>query len=84
MHVDEAAVARLEARYGRPGLLAVEQPIDDAELALVRTSTARGRRHDLTLFIFEPSGRIALIRKHTHPPGVFRAPSGGAAPDEPP
>lgn len=84
MHVNAAAVARLEAAYGRPARLAIEQPIAAGEEALVRGSTRRGRRHDMTLFIFDPGGRLALIRKHAHPPGVYRAPSGGVQPGEAP
>ena len=53
------------------------------ELELVRTSTRRGRHHDLTFFVFEPGGRVAAIRKPSFPPGIYRAPSGGARPGEP-
>jgi len=84
VHVDEAAIARLEAAYGRPARLRIEQPIDQRERTMVLGSTRRGRRHDMTLFIFDAAGRVALIRKHNHAPGVFRAPSGGVQPGEAP
>ena len=84
MYIDDAAVRELEARYGRPARLSVEQPVSAGELAMIRASMRHGRRHDMTLFIFDPAGRVALIRKHTHPPGVFRAPSGGVRPGEAP
>ncbi|MFO7245697.1 MAG: NUDIX hydrolase [Thermaerobacter sp.] len=84
MHVDAEAVARLEAAYGRPALLTVEQSISRDEAGIVQRSLDRGRRHDMTLFIFDPAGRLALIRKPFHPPGVYRAPSGGVRPGEAP
>lgn len=47
-------------------------------------SSTRGQRrlHDVTLFIFNPEGQLALIRKHGYPPGAWRAPGGGIAPGE--
>lgn len=84
MHVDAAAVRDLEWRYGIPATLAVQQPIGAEEMAMLRASRRGVRQHDLTLFIFAPDGRVALIRKHQHPPDVFRAPSGAARPREAP
>lgn len=83
MFVDQTVIAQLEVRYGRPASLTITQPITAAELQMVRASMRRGRRHDMTVFMFDPRQRIALIRKHSHPPGAFRAPSGGVEPGEP-
>lgn len=74
----------LERRYGRPAVLAVEQPVAPHELELVRGSLRRGRDCDLTVFAFAADGRLAVIRKPGYPPGAYRAPSGGARAGEPP
>ncbi|HEY8551925.1 MAG TPA: NUDIX hydrolase [Thermaerobacter sp.] len=76
-------LAAVEARLGRPRAVAWQGEVGPEELALVRSSTRRGRHHDLTFFAFDPAGRVAAIRKPSFPPGVYRAPSGGARPGEP-
>lgn len=76
-------LAMVEARLGRPRELVWQGEISSDEMAVVRTSTDRGRHHDLTFFIFNPHGRIAAIRKPSFPPGILRAPSGGVRPGEP-
>jgi len=76
-------LARAEAELGRPEVLTWRYPIGPAEMDMVVSSTRGGRRlHDVTLFIFNPAGRLALIRKHHFPPGVWRAPGGGVNPGE--
>ena len=75
-------LAAVEARLGRPRTMAWQGEVGPEELALVRSSTRRGRHHDLTFFAFDPAGRVAAIRKPSFPPGVYRAPSGGARPGE--
>ena len=82
MYVDEAVIKEMEERFGRPEVLPLSQEITPEEMALVRSSQKHGRAHDITLFIFQGE-RLALIRKPIHPPGVFRAPSGGLNPKEP-
>ncbi len=72
----------VERKFGRPEALHLEQEIRPEEMALVRNSQKDGRAHDITLFIFRDS-QLALIKKPSHPPGVFRAPSGGLRPGEP-
>lgn len=71
MYFDAQMVEEVERKFGRP-----------EEIALVRNSQKDGRAHDITLFIFRDS-QLALIRKPSHPPGVFRAPGGGLRLNEP-
>lgn len=65
----------LEKRYGKPKILRRKWFISDDDLAMIKASQKDGRAHDVTLFIFR-KGKLAVIRKHNHPPGVYRAPSG--------
>ena len=81
MHVDDAALAPIRARYGEPAVLTWEGEVSADELALVRREA--GRRHDVTLLILDGAReRLALIRKPTHPPGAWRTPGGGVKPRE--
>ncbi|HZS23966.1 MAG TPA: NUDIX domain-containing protein [Gaiellaceae bacterium] len=80
MHVDEAALAPLRAALGTPAALAWEGEISDAEWALATYNPVR--RHDVTLFILDPSERLALIRKPHFAEGVWRPPGGGVRPGE--
>lgn len=82
MYVDETMMRGMEEKFGRPEVLRLTQRITPGEMALVRGSQKHGRAHDITLFIFRGE-KLALIRKPIHPPGVFRAPSGGLTPGEP-
>jgi 8-oxo-dGTP pyrophosphatase MutT (NUDIX family) len=68
-------------RYGEPSVLRLEQPVSRAELELVVASGRFGRRHDITFFAFNDE-RLALIRKPSFAPGVWRPPSGGIKPRE--
>jgi ADP-ribose pyrophosphatase YjhB (NUDIX family) len=80
MHVGEAVVAPLRERYGKPVALPWEGEISDAEWG-VATYNPR-RTHDVTLFILDPSRRLALIRKPHFAPEVWRPPGGGIKPGE--
>lgn len=82
LYVDEAMIQEVEEKFGRPEALRLTQEVTPGEMALVRSSQKHGRAHDITLFIFRGE-KLALIRKPIHPPGVFRAPSGGLNPGEP-
>lgn len=83
MHtVDPALLTTLIRRYGEPCVQHWTAPVGADELAMVRASRRGWRSHDVTFFIFAPDGRLALIRKPFHPPGVWRAPSGGIEPEE--
>jgi ADP-ribose pyrophosphatase YjhB (NUDIX family) len=80
VHVDDALLAPVRARYGEPVLLPWEGEISDAEWSLATYNPAR--THDVTLFILDPSDRLALIRKPQFTAGVWRPPGGGVKPDE--
>lgn len=82
-HVTAALWQPAEALLGRPAERTWQYPITDAEMRMVVSSTRGQRRlHDVTLFIFNEAGQVALIRKHNYPPGAWRAPGGGIAPGE--
>jgi ADP-ribose pyrophosphatase YjhB (NUDIX family) len=74
MHVDEAVLAPVRARYGDPALLEWDGEVSEREMALIRREA--GRRHDVTVFIFR-GDRLALIRKPMYGPGIWRTPGGG-------
>jgi len=79
VHVDEAVLAPIRARYGEPAVVEWDAEVSAEEMALVRHEA--GRRHDVTLFIFRGE-RLALIRKPMYPAGVWRTPGGGVKPGE--
>lgn len=72
----------LEERFGRPRELQLRWPVRPQEVTMIETSRRGWRSHDVTLFIFGPDGRLALIRKRFYPPGAWRPPSGGVNPGE--
>lgn len=80
MHVDETVLAPVRQRYGRPVVIRWEGEISDAEW-LVATHNPQ-RTHDVTLFILDPSQRLALIRKPQFTADVWRPPGGGVRPGE--
>jgi 8-oxo-dGTP pyrophosphatase MutT (NUDIX family) len=82
-HVNERVWLPAEAVYGLPERRTWVYPITEPEMQMLIPST-RGqlRLHDVTLFIFNPDGELALIRKHGYPLGGWRAPGGGIAPGE--
>jgi len=80
MHVDEAVLAPIRARYGAPVLLTWEGEVSPEEMTLIRGG-GPGRRHDVTLFIFNGE-RLALIRKPSYPPDIWRTPGGGVKANE--
>jgi ADP-ribose pyrophosphatase YjhB (NUDIX family) len=87
VYVDAAVVRGLEARYGVPREMAMTLAMAEREYALCRREVARGRAHDVTLFVLrgdaDPAQReIAVIRKWSYPPDLFRPPSGGVEPGE--
>jgi ADP-ribose pyrophosphatase YjhB (NUDIX family) len=75
MHVDEAVLAPLRARFGEPVVLPWEGEISDVEWSIATHNPVR--THDVTLFILDPSRRLALIRKPHFTAGVWRPPGGG-------
>jgi ADP-ribose pyrophosphatase YjhB (NUDIX family) len=80
MHVSEAVMARLRARYGEPRPLRWDDSVSAEEFALAGASPTR--RHDVTFFVLDGNGQLALIRKPHYPPGLWRPPGGGVRPDE--
>jgi ADP-ribose pyrophosphatase YjhB (NUDIX family) len=74
MHVDEAVLAPLRARFGEPATLEWEGEISEREHALATYDPRR--MHDVTLFIFN-GDRLALIRKPHFDAGIWRPPGGG-------
>jgi ADP-ribose pyrophosphatase YjhB (NUDIX family) len=83
MYLTRNVIADLERRLGVPEGATAAAPFAPHEFALMERCGRRGRAHDVTLIIRDPKeGRIALIRKPSYPPGVFRPPSGGVEPGE--
>ncbi len=81
MYVAEETIKDLERKYGEPEIAHIRQAMILPEFELVVNSMKRDRAHDVTMFIFNGSSIVA-IRKHMHPEGVYRAPSGGLVPGE--
>jgi ADP-ribose pyrophosphatase YjhB (NUDIX family) len=79
VHVTDAVLAPLRARYGEPALLEWQGEVSDPELALITYNPSR--RHDVTLFVFNGEC-LALVRKPHFEPGVWRTPGGGIKPGE--
>ena len=80
MHVDEPVLEQVRARYGTPAVLPWQGEISDAEWRIATYNPSR--THDVTLFILDPSERLALIRKPHFTDGVWRPPGGGVQPGE--
>jgi ADP-ribose pyrophosphatase YjhB (NUDIX family) len=80
MHLTEAVLAPLRERYGKPRALRWDGEVSPGEFALAGKSPER--RHDVTFFVFDPGGRLALIRKPSYTPGIWRPPGGGIEPEE--
>jgi 8-oxo-dGTP diphosphatase len=74
--------ATLRGRYGTPAVLEWEGEISDVEWGVATYNP--NRFHDVTLFILDPSRRLALIRKPHFAPDVWRPPGGGVKPGEDP
>lgn len=82
VYVDRRVIEPVEKTFGVPDEISLTQEVHPDELAMVRRSRRGIRSHDVTFFIFGPSERVVLIRKHHFPPGAFRIPSGGLKPGE--
>ena len=80
MHVDDAILTPLRARFGEPVELPWDGEISEQEWAIATYNAAR--THDVTLFILDPSHRLALIRKPHFAADVWRPPGGGIKPGE--
>jgi 8-oxo-dGTP pyrophosphatase MutT (NUDIX family) len=80
VHLTEAVLAPVRERYGEPSVLAWEGEISEHEYEIATYDPLR--THDVTLFILDDAGRLALIRKHPFAPDVWRPPGGGVKPGE--
>lgn len=81
MYVTDEVLKDIEAKYGRPAIAYFRQPMIKPEFEILINSMKYDRAHDVTMFIFNGPYLVA-IRKHLHPEGVYRAPSGGLNPGE--
>lgn len=82
MFIKPEQIRVMEQSYGIPQLLRLRQEIGMEEMTILQSSQHHGRAHDITMFIFNHQGEVAVIHKPIHDPGVYRAPSGGLQPDE--
>jgi len=80
MHLTETVLAPLRERYGVPRPLRWEGEVSVEEFTLAGADPER--RHDVTFFVFDPSGRLGLIQKPSYPEGAWRPPGGGVRADE--
>jgi len=80
VHITEEILTGLRGRFGEPAMLEWSGEISDRERALATYNPVR--THDVTLFILDPAGRVALIRKPPFAAGVWRTPGGGIKPGE--
>jgi len=76
VYLDPDEIRSLEARYGTPREIELQEEFDLDGFNLLRWSMESGRAHDITLFI-EKDGRYVVIQKPSYPKNAFRAPSGG-------
>ena len=81
MYVTEKILNQLEQKFGVPQILRTAYVMDQQSFELLEWSMRNGRAHDVTPFIFK-GDKIAVIRKPSYPPGVYRPPSGGIEPGE--
>ena len=82
MYLDPEEIRHLEARYGIPQEIELQEEFNLDGFSLLRWSMESGRAHDVTLFI-EKDGRYVVIQKPSYPKKAFRAPSGGVRRGEP-
>ena len=81
MYITKKVLNKLERKYGVPQILRTAYTMDKRSFELLQWSMRNGRAHDVTPFIFN-GGNIAVIRKPSYPPDVYRPPSGGIEPGE--
>ena len=76
MYITQEVLDQLELKYGVPRILRTTCTMSRKEFGLLKWSMRNGRAHDVTLLIFK-GAQVAVIRKPSYPPGVYRPPSGG-------
>lgn len=82
MYVTAQVLAQAEAAYGRPLERLARYEIYPAEMAMIRASQRDGRAHDVTVAAMY-GDQVAVIAKHSYPPGAYRIPGGALRPGEP-
>jgi ADP-ribose pyrophosphatase YjhB (NUDIX family) len=73
VHVDDAVLEDVRARYGEPVVMPWRGEISEVEWSIATHNPSR---------TLDPSGRLALIRKPHFTEGVWRPPGGGVKPAE--
>ena len=81
MFVKPDEIARMERLYGRPAEDRVAFEMARKDWGILRGSQVNGRAHDVTVYV-RRGDEVAVIAKHSYPPGIYRAPSGGILPAE--
>jgi len=81
MFVKLEEIARMERLYGRPAEDRVAFEMARKDWSILKGSQVAGRAHDVTVYVRQ-GDEVAVIAKHSYPPGIFRAPSGGVLPAE--
>ncbi|MCC2670889.1 MAG: hydrolase [Armatimonadetes bacterium] len=82
MYLKGGVLEAVERRFGRPARAEAEAEFTPRSFALLERCARKQRIHDVTLLIRDDAERLALIRKPSYPPEVFRPPSGGVEPGE--
>jgi len=78
MYITQDILDQLECKYGVPEVLHTGFGMSCTEFDLLKWSMRNRRRHDVTLFISKSTeDKIAVIRKPSYPPDIYRPPSGG-------
>lgn len=81
--IKEEEVAALIEKYGEPVIHEFVADFLDFECTMVKRTESKGRLHDITCFIRRNDGQFVVIQKPQYArTGIYRAPSGGAFPDE--
>jgi 8-oxo-dGTP pyrophosphatase MutT (NUDIX family) len=82
--IKDTELAALKEKYGDPVVNSFTADFLDFECNLVKQTESKGRLHDITCFIRQNDGNFVVIQKHQYArTGIYRAPSGGATPNEP-
>ncbi len=81
MYVTDEMIRRMVALYGVPDEVSFAFDVTERELKRIRSSQKHGRNHDVTMYI-RKDDQLLVIAKHSYPPGLYRAPSGGLQPGE--
>lgn len=74
-------IRSMEDAFGVPRQADFRFAVAPDEFNRIRNSQKDGREHDVTFYIVK-EGEIVVIAKHSYPPGMYRAPSGGLRPGE--